>query len=286
MPVMRCTLKGGGSGWKYGESGTCYADKQDAIKQGLAISYSEGHGGKLERMAKRLLKEFSSPGGPTTGLAGYSLEGQKKPGRLGRMARRLARMKARRQPAEKADIDTAAHRAATSPNNTKRYPSERQRASGNYAKGHLKIAGIKIAIENPDGSVRKPHQQRMPAHYGYIKRTEGADGDELDAFVKVGTPENWAGSVHVIDQVHPQTREFDEHKVMLGWERAEDAKADYLRAYQPGWNGIGAMTTVPMPEFKQWLKDGDLGRPFHSQRVPQRRDGAQLDVHALTPLIV
>ena len=43
MPLQKCMV-GKKSGWRWGDSGKCYASKKDAIKQGLAIG-----GGKLER---------------------------------------------------------------------------------------------------------------------------------------------------------------------------------------------------------------------------------------------
>lgn len=40
MPIKRCTLPGGGSGYKYGDSGKCYQSKKDAIRQMVAIRSS------------------------------------------------------------------------------------------------------------------------------------------------------------------------------------------------------------------------------------------------------
>ena len=66
-------------------------------------------------------------------------------------------------------------------------PTEAQKAAGNYRKHHVRIHGLDIALENVKGGKRSGvgHNGRrwtvtMPAHYGYIKRTEGADGDHVD----------------------------------------------------------------------------------------------------------
>ena len=36
MPIHSCELPGGGSGYKWGDSGKCYADRADAEKQAAA----------------------------------------------------------------------------------------------------------------------------------------------------------------------------------------------------------------------------------------------------------
>ena len=64
---------------------------------------------------------------------------------------------------------------------------EAQAKAGNYRKGHVKLAGLDIAVESPAGSRRKPEWPEMTAHYGYIKRTEGADGDHVDVFLRPAT---------------------------------------------------------------------------------------------------
>ena len=65
-------------------------------------------------------------------------------------------------------------------------PTEAQKTAGNYQKAHIRIHGLDISIENPKGSYRtgvhagKPWRVRMPADYGYIRGTTGADGDHVD----------------------------------------------------------------------------------------------------------
>src|SRR5690606_5788935 len=88
------------------------------------------------------------------------------------------------------DIDAVANEAATSPANNLPEPSEAQKEAGNYRKAHLRIQGIDIAIENPRGSIRSgidpggnKWEVSMKSHYGYIKKSKGADGDHVDVFV-------------------------------------------------------------------------------------------------------
>lgn len=142
-------------------------------------------------------------------------------------------------------------------------PTEGQKVAGNYKKGHTVVSGMNISIENPAGSVRsgidqngKEWEQSMNDHYGYFKNTKGKDGDHIDTFVKPGTNEDWAGTVYVVDQVDTNTKEFDESKVMLGYETMEEAKQAYMGNYEDGWDGFMAITPVEVGAFKEWLYDG------------------------------
>ncbi|MDR2059908.1 MAG: hypothetical protein LBQ29_00730, partial [Acinetobacter sp.] len=89
------------------------------------------------------------------------------------------------------EFDKKAHEAATSPLNSLDSPTQEQKLSGEYQKGRFPIGDLKIAIENPAGSTRsggdpegKEWEIKLSHHYGYIEDTTGADGDEIDVFVK------------------------------------------------------------------------------------------------------
>lgn len=152
-----------------------------------------------------------------------------------------------------------------------RNPSEAQQESGNYRKGHVKFQGLDIAIENARGSVRrgvgadgKPWAVKMPAHYGYIKRSEGADGDHVDVYIG---PHLKSPHVFVIDQVDADSGEYDEHKVMLGFGSKRQAENFYKQGFSDGKGGdrIGHITEMPMGEFKDWLKDEDTTKPMRDK---------------------
>jgi hypothetical protein len=206
-----------------------------------------------------LMKDYVAPSGPTTGIGGYALEGRKK---INRKKADVVRLIA------KVSIDWKANEAATSPNNRKKEPTDAQISAGNYAKGHISVGGIAIAIENPAGSKRGPEWPVLKSHYGYIKRTTGADGDHVDAFVKPATPLNYGGKVFVIDQFVDNA--FDEHKVMLGWNDEDAARHAYLENYQPGWNGLKSITAMSIEDFKLWLKDGDTTAPVSRTSLQER----------------
>lgn len=135
-------------------------------------------------------------------------------------------------------------------------PTEAQKEAGNYKKGHVKIDGYDVTIENPKGSVRSGKDAdgnewsvTMNNDYGYIRGTEGVDGDHIDVFLS-DNPET--GDVFVIDQVNPDGT-FDEHKVMYGFKSALAAKRAYMANYSKDWTGLGNITRVPKEEFKKWV---------------------------------
>ncbi|WP_323931829.1 LPD38 domain-containing protein [Aeromonas caviae] len=153
-------------------------------------------------------------------------------------------------------------------------PTEAQKEAGNYKKGHLTLQGLDIALENPKGSTRsgtdqdgRAWQSTMAHDYGYIKRTQGADGDHVDVFIG-DKPES--EMVYVVDQVDPKTGKFDEHKVMLGFYDEAAARAGYLANYEQGWKGLGAIKAMPLDEFKHWVKGGDTTKPISAQEMSDK----------------
>ncbi|WP_429056681.1 LPD38 domain-containing protein [Aeromonas jandaei] len=144
-------------------------------------------------------------------------------------------------------------------------PTPAQKEAGNYKKGHLRLHGLNITLENPKGSIRsgadkdgKAWQTTMAHDYGYIKRTEGAGGDHVDVFIG---DQHASDMVYVVDQVDPKTGQFDEHKAMLGFADELSAREGYLANYEPGWQGLGAIKAMPVEEFKDWLSKGDTTKP-------------------------
>ena len=143
---------------------------------------------------------------------------------------------------------------------TETNPSDAQKESGNYKKGHIKFGGYDYTIENPKGSTRsgkdangKEWKVTMHDTYGYIRGKFGKDGDHLDMFINDKADlDNWDGDVFVVDQVNPDGS-FDEHKVMYGYDSMDDAKKAYLDNYSDGWQGLGNITGASKDEFDKWL---------------------------------
>ena len=138
-------------------------------------------------------------------------------------------------------------------------PTEAQKEAGNYKKGHVQIGTFNVTIEQPKGSVRsgvdkggKKWEIEMQNTYGYIRGTEGVDGDHIDVFLSDDI-DGWDGhKVFVVDQRNADGS-FDEHKVMLGFNDINDAEAAYMSNYEEGWQGLGAITGVSIEEFEKWI---------------------------------
>ena len=135
-------------------------------------------------------------------------------------------------------------------------PTEKQKEAGNYKKGHIKVDGLDVTIEQPKGSIRRgtdangnKWESEMHNTYGYIKGTESVDGDHIDIFLSDNPAE---GNVYVVDQVN-KDGSFDEHKVMYGFADMESAEKAYLSNYEKGWQGLGSITGVSKEDFKKWV---------------------------------
>ena len=157
-------------------------------------------------------------------------------------------------------------------------PTEAQKQAGNYKKGHVKIDGYDVTIENPKGSVRsgtdasgKEWSITMNNTYGYIRGTEGVDGDHIDVFFSDNPSQ---GDVFVIDQVN-KDGSFDEHKVMYGFSSEEEARQAYLSNYEEGWQGLGAITHVTKEEFKKWVDSSHRKTKPFAEYKNVKVEGAQ-----------
>jgi hypothetical protein len=124
--------------------------------------------------------------------------------------------------------------------------------------GKLMFQGLPISIETERGSYRMGKDEHgnswrtfMHIPYGYVRATEGVDGDHVDVYVG---PDKHSSNVFIVHQVDPYTGKYDEDKCMLGFNRAEDAKAAYIRQYdRPDY--FGTMDEVDMATFKTMLKE-------------------------------
>lgn len=140
-------------------------------------------------------------------------------------------------------------------------PTEAQKKAGNYKMGHVKVGAFDVTIENPKGSERsgtdangKKWSVKMNNTYGYIRGTEGVDGDHIDVFLAEDM-DKWDGKyVFVVDQYNPDGT-FDEHKVMLGFNSTEEARSAYLSNYEKGWeNGRRIVVAkIKTDDFQKWV---------------------------------
>jgi len=164
---------------------------------------------------------------------------------------------------------------------TETNPTEAQKEAGNYRKGHIKVDGYDIVLENPKGTTRsgkdangKEWSITMKHDYGYIRGTKGTDGDHIDVYLSDNPT---AGNVYVVDQVNQRTGDFDEHKVMYGFNSMEEAVQAYRDQYEDGWK-VGTVTEVSREEFKKWVDSSvRKTKPFAEYKSVKSEMGVGFD---------
>ena len=171
-------------------------------------------------------------------------------------------------------------------------PTEAQKKAGNYKMGHVQIGNFDISIENPAGSERKgvdangnPWSTKMANTYGYMRGTEGVDGDHIDVFL-ANDMDAWNGrKVFVVDQYN-EDGTFDEHKVMLGFNEQEDAEAAYFANYEKDWGKKHktVVTPVNLEDFEKWIDSSHRKRKAFAEyknvkviRTVPRMDGYTIE---------
>jgi hypothetical protein len=59
MPIMKCTLPNGKSGYKFGKSGKCYPTKEEALRQMRAIKHQQSKS-KEEEFIEEVIKNLEN----------------------------------------------------------------------------------------------------------------------------------------------------------------------------------------------------------------------------------
>lgn len=151
-------------------------------------------------------------------------------------------------------------------------PTEKQAEAGNYAKGHIRFQGLDISLETPKGGTRRKvvngktewEVPNMPASYGYIRGSTGADGEQIDVYIGDDVTSD---RVYVIDQIDAESGDFDEHKVVLGARSEDEAGNLYSQSFSDGRgpDRVGGITEMSMDEFKAWARAGVQDAPVSSE---------------------
>jgi hypothetical protein len=171
-------------------------------------------------------------------------------------------------------------------------PSKAKIDANNFTKGHVSIQGLPITIETARGELRegttrggKKWSVKMPAHYGEIKRTEGADGDPLDVYIG---PKPDSDYVLVIEQNDAATGRFDELKSFVGYAHMNAALEDYVASFSDGRGAerFGEFRNMTMAEFKEFAKTAQTKKPLDQQGVAAEatQDALQDEMSAPTPV--
>lgn len=183
-----------------------------------------------------------------------------------------------------------ANAVAVAEKETDTTPTEKQKEAGNYKKGHVQVGTFNITIENPKGSVRSgidtegnKWETIMQNTYGYIRGTEGVDGDHIDVFLSDDI-DGWNGRrVFVVDQYN-EDGSFDEHKVMLGFNETDNAEAAYFANYDSDRanNHKTVVTAVNLEDFEKWIDSSHRKTKAFAEyksvkSVEEQSSGTQVD---------
>ena len=144
-------------------------------------------------------------------------------------------------------------------------PTQEQIESDNYSKGVVELFGYRIVIENPIGSTRKGVDNSGELWSIEMSNTYGYFSDTVDVFI--GTNIDTEFDVYVVNQSGKNSKEFDEHKVMFGFESEEKAKDAYLINYQKGWDGFQNIVTLDLKSFKDWVYNSDKTIPIENTKI-------------------
>lgn len=219
----------------------------------VALRNQDGQGGELRGNEPPASGEQNPTGTePTDRGAGTSDDS--------RAAAEAVKTEDEPEPQAPATVQSAVE-AASAQVNTE--PTPAQAEAGNYKKGHVTIGEFDITIENPAGSVRKgvdadgkEWSNTMANTYGYIKGTEGVDGDHIDVFLH-SDMDQWNGrKVYVVDQTNTDGS-FDEHKVMLGFNDKDEAMTAYLANYDKTWADTHPglrISETNIEDFNKWVQ--------------------------------
>jgi hypothetical protein len=128
---------------------------------------------------------------------------------------------------------------------------------GYKLRGHTNFQGLRIAVENRKGDVRrgadsdgKKWETRMRMPYGYIVGTRAKDDEPVDAYVG---PHEDAPHAFVVHQHKDDGKGFDEDKVMLGFRNKKEAKEAYLKHYDDP-KFLGPISKVSIERLRELVR--------------------------------
>jgi inorganic pyrophosphatase len=129
-------------------------------------------------------------------------------------------------------------------------------------KQSISYNGVKIGIEWPKGSVRKyansNFRKFMYAGYGYIKKTNSEDGEEIDVYLG---DEKESPIIYRVEQLKSPYEAkktggtayvtHDEYKFMIGFTSKEEAIKVYTKCMSKRF--LGKVTELSWDKFKELI---------------------------------
>jgi len=121
------------------------------------------------------------------------------------------------------------------------------------------VQGFTVCIENKKGTTRsgtdpngKKWSIKMGADYGFFEGIMGADKEQCDVYVG---PNKESKKVFIVHQQVPETKEYDEDKILIGFDSKEEAKKLYLSQFnKPGF--FQSMDEMNIEDFRELVSSG------------------------------
>jgi len=95
-------------------------------------------------------------------------------------------------------------------------------------------------------------ETKMRIPYGYIRKTDGSDGEHVDCFVGPNSDARNAYIIHIND---PKTGDYDEDKVFLGFDSRKAARKSFDQHYDKPERFFRGLTVMSMQKFKKHVLD-------------------------------
>lgn len=125
--------------------------------------------------------------------------------------------------------------------------------------------GLAIGLEYPPGSVRfrgTKFERKLKCGYGHIRGYMGADKEALDIYLHpdLCKPDADAAgdraTLFQISQLSADDGDFDEHKLMAGFDDIDAAKDAYIREMSEAhFGGIKAVSVADLEQYRRKTKD-------------------------------
>jgi len=140
----------------------------------------------------------------------------------------------------------------------------------------IEFQDLPISIENRKGSIRRGEddngkwETKMKYPYGYIRRTVGKDGEQLDCFIG---PNKNAEYVYIIHIKNPKTGKYDEDKAFLGFSSFKQVLRAFKKHYDNWEAYYNGFDVSNIEEFKKKWKNKELSKSHVKAHTRKTKTG-------------
>ncbi|MHC5824596.1 MAG: hypothetical protein ACYT04_54330, partial [Nostoc sp.] len=140
-------------------------------------------------------------------------------------------------------------------------PSTQPPEFGSIIHQVVKWNSLDIGLEHRPGEVRFPgrrNSRKLRSGYGHLRNHLGGDGEALDCYLAPAFFDYTtipSDRLFKVSQISPEDGDFDEHKILLGYQSMEDAKAAYLREMPLDY--FGGIKEIGINDLDQYRKPQD-----------------------------